>query len=56
MKDEYTKIKYYDSGAKKLSAKYFNVDKHTDALKAIAENFFKIAAKFVIAKKINPTL
>ncbi|MBQ7630458.1 MAG: N-acetylmuramoyl-L-alanine amidase, partial [Selenomonadaceae bacterium] len=35
LQDEYIKIKYYDSAAKKLSAKYFNVDKHTDALKAV---------------------
>ena len=35
LQDEYIKAQYYDVAAKKLIAKYFNVDKHTDALKAV---------------------
>ena len=35
LQDEYIKAQYYDVAAKKLIAKYFNVNKHTDALKAV---------------------
>lgn len=35
LQDEYIKAQYYDVAAKKLSDKYFNLNKHTDALKAV---------------------
>ncbi len=35
LQDEYIKVQYYDVAAKKLIDKYFNVNKHTDALKAV---------------------
>ncbi len=35
LQDEYIKAQYYDVAAKKLAAKFFNVEKHTNALKAV---------------------
>ena len=35
LQDEYIKLKYYDAAAKKLAEKYYNANKHTDAMKAV---------------------
>lgn len=35
LQDEFIKIQYYDVVAKKLATKYFDIDKHTNALKAV---------------------
>ena len=35
LQDEFIKVKYYDKAADKLSAKHFDIDKHTDAMKAV---------------------
>lgn len=35
LQEEYLKTQYYDIAAKKLATKYFNINKHTDALKAV---------------------
>ena len=35
LQDEYIKNRYYDVAAKKLAEKYFNANKHNDALKAV---------------------
>ena len=35
LQDEYIKSRYYDTAAKRLAGKYFTMEKHTDALKAV---------------------
>ena len=35
LQDEYIKLKYYDAAAKKLAEKYYNANKHTNAIKAV---------------------
>ena len=61
LQDEYIKLKYYDAAAKKLAEKYYNANKHTDAIKAVilsraVQNGVSGCAKLACKKLGQPNL